>query len=129
MRTRMSKKRKKRLSSNFSSSILSSPSNVPLTPPPLNLSFSSPIAQRQRIRPQIPSKVSYNPKSPQEISFSYLPEPLESPIASTSIRKTPPSGTPTTPAGIIYPPSMQDGEWETRYCSPTEYENLIKKNK
>lgn len=129
MRTKMNKKEKEHLSSNFSSSILSSPSNAPLTPPPLNLSFSSPIAQIQRIRPQMPPKVSHFPQSPQEISFSYLPAPLESPLASTSIRKTPPSGTPTTPADIIYPPSMQNGEWEIRCCSPTEYENLIKKNK
>ncbi len=122
------KNKKKRLSPGFSS-IISSPSNIPLTPPPLNTSFASPIAQSPKINQEMPPKVSYSPKSPQEISFSYLPAPFESPIASTSIRKTPNLNTPTTPASIIYPPSMQDGEWEIRCCSPTEYANLIKKNK
>ena len=122
-------KKSKRLSSNFSSSVLSSPSAIPLNAPPLNINFSSPIAQSPIVRPQMPPKVSYSPKSTQEISFAYLPKPFESPIASTSIRKTPTSHTPTEPADTIYPPSMQDGEWEIRCCSPTEYENLIKKNK
>lgn len=131
MRTRMSrnKNKKKRLSPNFSSSILSSPSNIPLPSPPLNMSFSPPVAQSPKINPIMPDKVSYSPKSTQEISFAYIPSPFKSPIASTSVRKTPYSNTPTEPAPIIYPPSMQDGEWDIRCCSQTEYDNLIKKNK